>query len=139
MTTNRFTGGYIFDCRINIMIPQPKYLHTNYRFNFNFNNNISMMTRYYPRKNLPRISHLQSIFRDTNRYNFIYYIRNLFFLCLLLSILSQKTSPKHRNWGLLTSYVYQSFKSFPSTFTKYSYSISLWGYSYMSPPLINIR
>lgn len=98
-----------------------------------------MMTRYYPRRNIPRPPHPYCTKRTPIRNNPIYCLRSILLCRIFLSILSFQPSPYPRPRRLLTPNRDYPFKSPRSTPSKYISSLSIRSLYYMSSPQPNRR
>lgn len=94
----------------------------------------SMVTWCNSRINLSRIPHFICNQGSSMRYNPIYYIWSSIFLCILLSIFSQKFIPYTRTWVYLTTYRNSPAKPICCPTPKHSHTSSFWCNCHMSTP-----
>lgn len=134
MTTNRRGRRLINYIRNCYMIPFPKHYSYIIRNSPNTTNNISMMTRYRTRRDIPRTPYAPRTKRPTLWDNPIYYLRSIFLPRLFLSILPLKLSPNTRTRRMLTTYRNYHPRPIRGATTKHSRPPSLRRYSHLSPP-----
>lgn len=133
MTINRSSSSTTNNLRTRHMISLQLNTTNNPRFTNHTPNHISMMTRYYPRRNFPRTSYSPSTKRLTIWYNLIHHIRSIFLYRIFLSLLPFKPSPYPRTRRMLTTYRNHTTKPIRSSPIKYSSIISLRSNNYLSP------
>lgn len=82
-------NNFWFNYMISLQLNNPTYTWPNNKYTYN----ISMMTRYYPRKHFPRTSYSNCSKRSPLWNNSFYYLWGLILYWILLSILSLKPRP----------------------------------------------
>ena len=111
LTPNRSSispsNNFWFNYMISLQLNHLTYTWLNNKYAYY----IPMMTRYYPRKHLPRTSHSNRPKRPPLRNNPFYYLRSLIFHWILLSILPLKPCPNPRTRWLLTPNRHSSTQS----------------------------
>lgn len=134
MTTNRSYRCPTNNIRLSNLISLPLNNINNSRTNSPTSYYVSMMTWHHSRRNLPRPPHTPSTKRTTIRNNLIYYLRSILLPRILLSILPLEFSTYPRTRWMLTSHRNHPPRPIWSAPSQHSCTISIRGYSYMSPP-----
>lgn len=139
MTTNRSdisSSTYIW---FSNMIPLQLHNSPIIRSSSKYSNNIPMMTRHYPRRNISRPPHPHCTKRTSIRNNPIYHLRSILLCRIFLSILPLQLSPYPRSRRLLTPNRNYPLKPSRSTSSKHISSSSIRSLNYMSTSQPNRR
>lgn len=139
MTTNRSNVSSSTYIWFSNMIPLQLHNSPIIRSPSKYPNNISMMTRHYPRRNIPRPPHPHCTKRTSIRNNPIHYLRSILFCWIFLSILPLQPSPHPRPRRLLTPNRNYPLEPSRSTSPKHISSSSIRSLNYMSTSQPNRR